>query len=257
MSPTRKLPPSERDFDIYEAAHVAQRSTRFLAAQYKISQTRVRQIVGRVVQWLAEVLPPKADIDKEKEVYLARQIAADRFQHQLEDTTELWDSTRDTRYAGLRIRLTLAQARLGVVGGLLGCLAANAIDGPEPLSEVDQAAEPNREGEAAEPALPPALPPSLPPSPWLPLSPSSPPPPRDCSPAQPPTGQPATNPAPTHATNHDAPTPSDLAQMLKTLELARQNRAAQPLLTLLDRAVTRDTAKVGRRGPSPACPAGG
>jgi hypothetical protein len=253
MSPNGKLPPSERDFNIYEAAHVAQRSTRFLAHQYGISQTRVRQIVGRVVQWLAEVRPPKADIDKEKEVYLARQIAADRFQHQLEETTELWHNTRDTRYAGLRIRLTLAQARLGVVGGLLGCLAADAIEGPEPLAETLPS---NPQSEICNPqsSVPPSLPPSLHPSPCLPLSPSasSPPPPRDYSPTQPPTEQPATNPAPTSATNQGAPTPSTLAAMLKTLAVARQNRPAQPLLTLLDPAPARVTVKVGRRGPSPA-----
>ena len=58
----------------------------------------------------------------------ARQIAADRFQYQLEEITTLWDRTKDTKYAGIRIRLTTAQARVGVVSGTIGGLAADAID---------------------------------------------------------------------------------------------------------------------------------
>jgi hypothetical protein len=143
MSSTTKLPPSERDLEIYEAVHIAGCSTRSLAAKYRISQPRVRQIVRRVVEWLAEVLPPQTEVSKEKETHLARQIAADRFQFQLEEATRYWRKTKETKYASLRIRLTTAQARLGVVGGRLSALvpdeandsvgwdkAASAADGP-------------------------------------------------------------------------------------------------------------------------------
>src|SRR5947209_6315992 len=80
--PSRKLPPTDRDFEIYEAIHVAGLSTYCQANKFKISQTRVRQIVRRVVEWLGEVLPPQTKVAKEQETHLARQIAADRFQHQ-------------------------------------------------------------------------------------------------------------------------------------------------------------------------------
>src|SRR5207248_4725503 len=55
----------------------------------------------------------------------------DRFQHQLEEITILWEDTRESKYAGIRIRLTTAQARLGAVGGVAAGLAADAIEGIE------------------------------------------------------------------------------------------------------------------------------
>jgi len=84
---SRKLPPSERDFEIYEAVQVGNCSTYSQALKWEISQTRVRQIVRRVVEWLAEVLPPQTKIAREQEIHLARQIAADRYQHQLEEAS--------------------------------------------------------------------------------------------------------------------------------------------------------------------------
>src|SRR5947209_9792905 len=136
FQPSRKLPPSDRDFEIYEAVHIQNRSTWLLADRYNLSQTRVRQIIRRVVEWLGEVLPPQAQVAKEQELYLARQIAADRFQHQLEEITTLWEETRESKYAGIRIRLTTAQARLGVVGGVAAGLMADAIEGlPVPAYE--------------------------------------------------------------------------------------------------------------------------
>src|SRR6478752_2677977 len=147
---TFKLPPSERDFEIYEAVHIANCSTWSQARKHEISQTRVRQVIRRVVEWLGEVLPPQAKVAKEQEVRLAREIAADRFQHQLEEITDLWQETRESKYAGIRIRLTTAQARLGAVGGVAAGLAADAIEGiPVPAYVPPRE---SREGEApAEP----------------------------------------------------------------------------------------------------------
>src|SRR4051794_27215237 len=96
--PSRKLPPSDRDFEIYEAVHIQHRSTWQMALRYDISQTRIRQVVRRVVEWLSEVLPPQAKLAREQELHLARQIAADRFQHQLEEVSELWEQTRESKY---------------------------------------------------------------------------------------------------------------------------------------------------------------
>ena len=151
MSASLKLPPTDRDFEIYDAIHIAGLSTRCQADLHHISQTRVRQIVRRVVEWLGEVLPPQTKVAKEQETHLARQIAADRFQRQLEQATTFWDMTQDVKYAGIRIRLTTAQARLGVVGGLIDGLAADAIEGlPVPVWtpawESEASAEPSAVG---------------------------------------------------------------------------------------------------------------
>src|SRR5438270_5671437 len=96
---SRKLPPSDRDFEIYESVHIQHCSTWHMAERHNVSQTRVRQIIRRVVEWLGEVLPPQAKVAKEQELYLARQIAADRLQHQLEEVTDLWQETREPKYA--------------------------------------------------------------------------------------------------------------------------------------------------------------
>ena len=87
MSTTLKLPPTDRDFEIYDAVHIAGCSTYSQADKHQISQTRVRQIVRRVIEWLGEVLPPQTKVAKEQETHLARQIAADRFQRQYEQMT--------------------------------------------------------------------------------------------------------------------------------------------------------------------------
>ena len=60
MSVSLKLPPSGRDFLVYQRIVVDSASTRTVAEEVRISQTRVRQIVLRVMQWLVETLP--ADI---------------------------------------------------------------------------------------------------------------------------------------------------------------------------------------------------
>ena len=148
--PSRKLPPADRDFEIYEAVHVQNQSTWLLADRHHISQTRVRQIIRRVVEWLGEVIPPQTKVAKEQEVRLAREIAADRFQHQLEEVTNLWNDTRESKYAGIRIRLTTAQARLGAVGGVAAGLAADAIEGL-PVPAYEPPPEPNPKSKIENP----------------------------------------------------------------------------------------------------------
>jgi hypothetical protein len=84
-----------------------------------------------VIQWLGEVIPPQAKVAKEQQSHLARQIAADRFNLQYAEASTSWYQSGELKFAGLRIRLTHAQARLGVPGNLIGGLAADAIEGLE------------------------------------------------------------------------------------------------------------------------------
>src|SRR4029079_8060613 len=67
----------------------------------------------------------------EQQSHLARQIAADRFNLQYAEASTNWYQSGELKFAGLRIRLTHAQARLGVPGSLIGGLAADAIEGLE------------------------------------------------------------------------------------------------------------------------------
>src|SRR5438876_11465194 len=87
---SRKLPPTERDFEIYENVHVCGCSTYSQANLHDLSQTRIRQIVRRVAEWWGEVLPPQTRASKQQATHLARQIAVDRFLHQLDAMTTFW-----------------------------------------------------------------------------------------------------------------------------------------------------------------------
>ena len=53
----QKLPPSGRDFaGVFSAVILAGKSTRAAAGEFRLSQTRVCQIVRRVKKWQAEVV---------------------------------------------------------------------------------------------------------------------------------------------------------------------------------------------------------
>ncbi len=56
-SVSARLPPGPRDWHAYRLVKVEQRTTREAAAELKISQTRVCQLIARVVEYLAEVAP--------------------------------------------------------------------------------------------------------------------------------------------------------------------------------------------------------
>ena len=77
MTVTFQQPPSSRDFEVYQAVHAERLSTREAATRHGVSQTRVRQLVKRVAQWLSIVLP-QADMAQENESRLAQHITADQ-----------------------------------------------------------------------------------------------------------------------------------------------------------------------------------
>src|SRR5690242_13261014 len=92
------LPPTPRDFEIHRLNRIEHASTYSLAGRYQISQTRVRQVVYRVGQWLASVLPARSDIEKEQEARLAQCLAADQLQSQAEKLQVFWEQTHDVKY---------------------------------------------------------------------------------------------------------------------------------------------------------------
>src|SRR5689334_13091891 len=91
-------PPSERDFEILQLHLVEHLSHWRHSEKYRISQTRVRQIVQRVSRWLASVLPAQSDMEQEREARLARHLAADQLQRQIEELQIYWSQTSDPKY---------------------------------------------------------------------------------------------------------------------------------------------------------------
>ena len=118
------LPPTPRDLEIHRLNAVEFLSTYRVAEIHKLSQTRVRQVIARVNDWLAEVLPVPSEADIEKQKRLALHLAAAQLRHQIETLATYWSATGDPKYLRQQTRAILALARLGTPATTLDALAA-------------------------------------------------------------------------------------------------------------------------------------
>jgi len=254
MNALEMLPPTARDFDIQRMSLVLLRSTRQIAEKHGISQTRVRQVVRRVCDWLAAALPVKTEAQQEQEARLAQHLAADQFRHQSEQLQTFFDATGDPKYLRQQMRAIAALARLGIVPGTIESLAADVTEGPltgaepqQPWSEDDAWANQRRAAEDK-----PGRAPTESASPWPPLtthhSPSGQPPQptdncplttdnpsvRACSPSRPVSAEhsPALDPLP--AASADAAEVSDRQVALAQDELQGLTSMERRLLSLLE-----------------------
>ncbi len=140
MTADLPLPPSGRDFEIYRRVTVQRMSTRDAAAEARISQTRVCQIVKRVGDFLAEVAPAsEAEEGRPQRIYVAEQVAAERVDFMYGQAVEGWRDSKGTvttvreveapAPSPAKVRITknsagdcrylLAGARLAVIGSKL------------------------------------------------------------------------------------------------------------------------------------------
>jgi hypothetical protein len=176
---TTKLPPTPRDLDMHRLALIERASTRHIAEKYGLSQTRVRQIIYRVCDWLAETLPVKTDARKEQEANLAQHLAAAQLNHQIEQLQILWDQTFNPKYIRQQTRIITALARLGTIPGAIDSLAADITDNVVPSRREGTDAESGLHTKTPPPTEAASSPPSRPDSVSnLP----APPPFEDCSP---------------------------------------------------------------------------
>jgi hypothetical protein len=130
MTTSLRLPPSERDLEIYQQITMRGLSTRLVAEDHEISQTRVRQIVRRVLDWVAATLPEQPETDARRELRLAQHIAADRLQESYCELMSQWRQMHEPRIFGQLLRVTLAASRLPALPGTIDGLIADAIEGP-------------------------------------------------------------------------------------------------------------------------------
>ncbi len=159
-----KPPPTPRDFAVFHRSTIEGKPTRDVAWQFEISQTRVCQIVKRVRVWLWEVLPElTGQPATERQVQLARALAADRLEHLYQEALHAWQASlgqrqttrrvgngplvmtsqstsRDARYLTAAGRIALLQARLGLPSGILTDAQAELTDEniPEPHPFIGQ-----------------------------------------------------------------------------------------------------------------------
>src|SRR5262245_48854670 len=106
------FPPSARDLLAYERLIIDGYSTRQAAEELNISQTRVRQIVRRVADWLAENLPAQDETHQAAQIRLAQHIASERLQRYTCECDRAWQRTHEIKYLSILIRLLTAQSKL-------------------------------------------------------------------------------------------------------------------------------------------------
>ena len=212
MQTELKLPPSGRDFQVYQRVIVDAASTRQAASEFSLSQTRVRQVVQRVSEWLTKELPAASKENDRVQLWLAKHVAADRLQALLGETMDSWRKSHDTKSFGMTLRLITAQSKLPAMPGTLEALAADAIE--RPLPEDQPQSEQPRSSTAAPPA-------------------------GDCSPAtENSPGEVASALEPHDASPHATMASVDLADEVRTARRAFFGPAQQPATEADDEKVT-------------------
>jgi hypothetical protein len=146
----QRLPPSGRDFEVFEHVTVDGGTTRSAAQEFKISQTRVCQVLERVRDWLDEVAPATADEQvTKKHLQLAEGLAADRLDSLYSQAMTGWRSSAgevervriagwgeklttrttshgDPRYLTVAARLALMRSKIASLGALDHAIAVAA-----------------------------------------------------------------------------------------------------------------------------------
>jgi hypothetical protein len=179
MSVSLALPPSGRDFLAYQRIVVDAASTRTVAEELKISQTRVRQIVRRFIDWLQSALPPDAEVTEAYQLRVGRYIAADRLERYYIQANRLWEQTGQAKYLSAILRILNAQTKIPAMSGTIEALAMDAIIGPLPDEEVQS---PKPQVQSAVNRLRPETPSASATLDTGPRTLDLGPPPRDCSP---------------------------------------------------------------------------
>lgn len=160
-----RAPPSGRDFELFQDVVVGGGTTRSAAFRFKISQTRVCQVVARVREWIEMVVPAEdGKLTAEQQLRLAMGIAGDRLDHLYGKAIVGWNSSEgeiektrimpggdaittktiaygDVRYLIAAGRLAGMRAKL-LSGGVMNdamAAAADVTEGPLPEGFMEEA----------------------------------------------------------------------------------------------------------------------
>jgi hypothetical protein len=123
-----QLPPSARDFELTRAVRFEGLSTWEAASRFGISQMRVRQILGRVADWVIQALPPLMESDAEACLRYAEYLASDRLEHHYQESMAQWRATHQTRFLMQAMRVTLAAGKLPAPSGMIEAAMADAVE---------------------------------------------------------------------------------------------------------------------------------
>ena len=121
-----KLPPSERDFQVFRFVRVETNTTRAAAQVFAISQTRVRQVVSRVAEYLLAVAREGVEEDEEERagsLSVAEQIARMQLEYLYQQAMHSWNDSQkmnglgqvslgQTRYLSLAARISILMSKV-------------------------------------------------------------------------------------------------------------------------------------------------
>ena len=85
-------PPSARDFNVYEHVAVEGHTTRQAAERFKISQTRVCQVIRKVAAFATAVLPGvlESEMAEAQRLAVSKNVAALRLEHLYQQSMAAW-----------------------------------------------------------------------------------------------------------------------------------------------------------------------
>jgi hypothetical protein len=116
--------PSFRDFELYKFVKIERHSTREAAEAFGISQTRVRQILDAIIDYLTECVPFNENGERTDRLQVAEQLAREQLEYLYGQAMEWWRrSVSDHRsgsgmpkasYLALAARITMCMARVPV-----------------------------------------------------------------------------------------------------------------------------------------------
>jgi len=88
------LPPSERDFQVFELVAIDGASTRQAAAEFGVSQSRIVQIRRHVAEWMGAEVPPTPRLTPIQRLRVAAEIAERRADHLYSQAMEGWRASQ-------------------------------------------------------------------------------------------------------------------------------------------------------------------
>jgi hypothetical protein len=91
------LPPSERDFLVFERVVIESVTTRQAAEEFGLSQTRVMQIRARVADWIGGQVPETPQLSSRQRLGLASYIAEGQIDHLYAQAMEGWRKSQGTQ----------------------------------------------------------------------------------------------------------------------------------------------------------------
>lgn len=152
-----EMPPSARDFALYEFVAAQSKTTREAAEEFGISQTRVRQVLAKVVEFLVEALPgDDGEHTAEQKLAAAERLANMRLDYLYGESLGEWRRSREATagpvplgkvcYLNQAVRVAVAAAKLPLRSLSLAALTrTNDNEPPNPPVRDCSGSEPPRE----------------------------------------------------------------------------------------------------------------